>query len=167
MYYTVLKSKIHCAVVTDAQLNYVGSITIDENLMNEVSLIPNEKVLVVNNNSGARIETYVIKGKPGTGIICLNGSAARHFQKDDVVIIMAFTQMKKEQAVEHKPEVIFPYNHNLDWVDSDQMTHQLLRDRYVNSGKITTMDVEQIALQMGETEAKITKIAETIVRDSE
>ncbi|HLW50859.1 MAG TPA: aspartate 1-decarboxylase [Sphingobacteriaceae bacterium] len=108
----VLKSKIHRARVTQAELNYVGSITIDEDLMDAANLIANEKVQVVNNNNGARFETYVIKGERGSGIICLNGAAARLVQVGDVVIIFSYALMDFEKAKSFKPSVVFPGDGN-------------------------------------------------------
>lgn len=104
----ILKSKIHCATVTEANLHYMGSITIDQDLMDAANLLPGEQVHVVNNMNGARIETYVIAGERGTGCICLNGAAARLFQVGDEVIIMAYTLMTDEEARTYKPAVIFP-----------------------------------------------------------
>ncbi|HET7733117.1 MAG TPA: aspartate 1-decarboxylase [Paludibacter sp.] len=104
----VVKSKIHRATVTEANLNYIGSITIDEDLMDAANLIANEKVSVVNNNNGERLETYVITGERGSGMICLNGAAARLVQPGDIVIIMAFAMMEMEEARTFKPAVIFP-----------------------------------------------------------
>ena len=104
----ILKSKIHRVSVTDANLNYIGSITIDEDLMDAAGIIENEKVAVVNNNNGERFETYVIKGERGSGIICTNGAAARKFQPGDVVIIMAYASMTPEEAREFKPKVVIP-----------------------------------------------------------
>jgi aspartate 1-decarboxylase len=104
----VLKSKIHRVKVTEANLDYIGSITIDEDLMNAANMIQNEKVFVVNNNNGARFETYIIKGERGSGVICLNGAAARMAQKGDVVIIMTFATMDFEEAKTFKPTVVFP-----------------------------------------------------------
>ena len=104
----ILKSKIHRVKVTQAELNYVGSITIDEDLIEAANLIPNEKVQIVNNNNGARFETYVIKGERGTGIICLNGAAARLAQVGDIVIIMSFTWMEQEEARKFEPVLLFP-----------------------------------------------------------
>lgn len=104
----VLKSKIHRVKVTEANLDYIGSITIDEDLMEAANMIPNEKVFIVNNNNGARFETYIIKGERGSGMICLNGAAARMAQKGDVVIIMTFAQMDFEEAKTFKPTVVFP-----------------------------------------------------------
>ena len=108
MLITVLKSKIHCARVTEANLNYMGSITIDENLMDAAGMLEGEQVHIVNNNNGERFVTYIIKGERGKGQICLNGAAARLVQPDDVVIIMAYAQMTPEEAREFRPAVIFP-----------------------------------------------------------
>mgnify|MGYP006334571841 CR=1 FL=1 len=104
----VMKSKIHCARVTEANLNYMGSITIDEDLMDAANLIAGEKVAIVNNNNGERFETYIIKGERGTGCICLNGAAARKVQVGDIVIIMSYALMDFEEAKTFKPWVIFP-----------------------------------------------------------
>jgi len=104
----VLKSKIHKATVTEANLHYIGSITIDEDLIDAANLLENEKVHVLNLNNGERIETYVIKGERGSGEICLNGAAARKFVKGDAVIIMSFAIMEHEQAKTYKPTLIFP-----------------------------------------------------------
>jgi len=108
----VLKSKIHRARVTQAELNYVGSITIDEALMEAANIIANEKVQIVNNNNGARFETYVIKGQRGSGVICLNGAAARLAQVGDVVIIISNAQMYMEDAKTHEPALVFPDENN-------------------------------------------------------
>lgn len=108
MLLNMMKSKIHRVRVTDANLNYVGSITIDVDLMEAAHLLPNEKVQVVNNNNGARIETYVIEGERGSGTICLNGAAARHFQPDDIVLIISYAMMDEQEAKVHQPIVIFP-----------------------------------------------------------
>ena len=108
MLVTVLKSKIHCARVTEANLNYMGSITIDEDLMDAAGMLEGEQVHIVNNNNGERFITYIIKGERGSGAICLNGAAASLVQPDDVVIIMAYAQMTPEEAKEFKPAVIFP-----------------------------------------------------------
>ena len=94
----VVKSKIHRVTVTQADLNYIGSITIDEDLMDAANIIANEKVYIVNNNNGERFSTYVIKGERGSGVICLNGAAARKVQPGDVVIIMAYAMMEFEEA---------------------------------------------------------------------
>jgi aspartate 1-decarboxylase len=108
----VLKSKIHRAKVTQAELNYVGSITIDEDLMDAANLIANEKVQIVNNNNGARFETYVIKGERGSGTICLNGAAARLAQVGDIVIIMSYAYMEMDEARTYQPIAIFPDTDN-------------------------------------------------------
>ena len=108
----VLKSKIHRARVTEAELNYVGSITIDENLMIAANLIENEVVQVLNVNNGERFETYVIKGEKNSGIICLNGPAARLVQVDDIVIVVSYAAMEFEEAKKFKPVVIFPDSNN-------------------------------------------------------
>lgn len=104
----VLKSKIHRVRVTEANLDYIGSITIDEDLIEAANLIPNEKVTVLNNNNGERFETYVIKGKRGSGVICLNGAAARKALPGDVVIILSYALMDAEEARTFKPCIIFP-----------------------------------------------------------
>lgn len=108
MFIEVLKSKIHRAKVTQAELNYVGSITIDEDLMDAANMMANEKVQIVNNNNGARFETYVIKGERGTGTICLNGAAARLAQVGDIVIIMSWAYMEMDEARNYQPILIFP-----------------------------------------------------------
>jgi aspartate 1-decarboxylase len=108
----VLKSKIHRAVITEANLNYVGSITIDEDLMNAANVIENEKVQVVNVNNGERLETYVIKGRKGSGICCLNGPAARKGMVGDIVVIISYSLMDFEQAKKFKPWIVFPKEGN-------------------------------------------------------
>ena len=104
----VLKSKIHCATITEANLHYMGSITIDEALMEAAGLIAGERVYIVNNMNGERSDTYIIKGPRNSGCICLNGAAARKVQVGDVVIIMAYAQMTPEEAAAFTPKVIFP-----------------------------------------------------------
>lgn len=104
----VLKSKIHRAVITAAELHYIGSITIDEDLMDAANIIENEKVQVVNVNNGERLETYVIKGERGSGEVCMNGPAARKVQPGDIVIIIAYALMEEEKAKLYKPSIIFP-----------------------------------------------------------
>lgn len=108
MFLQVIKSKIHCATVTEANLHYMGSITIDEELMEAAGMIEGEMVHVVNNSNGERIVTYIIKGERGSGVICLNGAAAHKFSPGDVVIIMAYAIMTPEEAVFNKPRVIIP-----------------------------------------------------------
>ncbi|MFD2640369.1 aspartate 1-decarboxylase [Piscibacillus salipiscarius] len=105
MFRTLMNAKIHRATVTEANLNYVGSITIDQDLLDQVGILPHEKVQIVNNNNGERIETYVIAGERNSGVICLNGAAARKFQKGDLVIIMSYAMMTKEDAMSHRPKI--------------------------------------------------------------
>ncbi|MBD5184568.1 MAG: aspartate 1-decarboxylase [Bacteroidales bacterium] len=104
----MMKSKIHRVTVTEANLNYIGSITIDSALIKAANILPGERVFIVNNNNGERFDTYVIEGEEGSGVICLNGAAARKAQPGDVVIIMAYAQMTPEEAREFRPSVIFP-----------------------------------------------------------
>ena len=108
----VLKSKIHRAVITEANLNYVGSITIDENLIEAANIIENEKVQVVNVNNGERLETYVIRGKRGSGICCLNGPAARKGMVGDIVVIISYASMDPEEAKKFIPWIVFPKEGN-------------------------------------------------------
>jgi len=104
----VMKSKLHCVRVTESNLNYMGSITIDEDLMDAANLIAGEKVQVVDNNNGERFETYVIKGERGSGCICLNGAAARKVQVGDIIIIISYAQMDFDEAKTFTPSVVFP-----------------------------------------------------------
>jgi aspartate 1-decarboxylase len=104
----ILKSKVHRVSITEANLNYVGSLTLDEDLMDAANLIANEKVQVVNVNNGSRIETYMIKGKRGSGICCLNGPAARSGAVGDIVIVLSYARMDFEKAKTFKPWIIFP-----------------------------------------------------------
>lgn len=117
MQLSILKSKIHCAHVTEANLHYMGSITIAADLMEAAGLIAGEHVHVVNNMNGARIETYVIEGERGSGCICLNGAAARLFQPGDEIIIMSFAWMQREEALNFKPQVIFPRGEKTAWIE--------------------------------------------------
>lgn len=105
MYREMLKSKIHLATVTEANLHYVGSITIDEAILEQVDILPNEKVQVVNNHNGARLETYVIPGERGSGVICLNGAAARLVQPGDTIIIMSYIWLEEEKVKSHQPKI--------------------------------------------------------------
>lgn len=102
---TMMNGKIHRARVTEANLNYVGSITIDQDILDAVDILPNEKVQIVNNNNGARLETYVIAGERGSGVICLNGAAARLVQVDDIIIIISYAQLNEEELKCHEPKV--------------------------------------------------------------
>ena len=108
MFIEVLKSKIHCVTVTEARLDYIGSITIDEDLLDAAGILPGERVYIVNNNNGARLDTYTIAGPRGSGVICLNGAAARLVQPGDIVIIMSYATMTPDEAREFTPTVIFP-----------------------------------------------------------
>lgn len=108
----VLKSKLHCATVTEANLNYMGSITIDEDLLDAANMIAGEKVQIVNNNNGERFETYIIKGKRGSGCVCLNGAAARKVVVGDIVIIISYALMDFEEAKTFQPMVVFPKEGN-------------------------------------------------------
>ncbi|MDE7407059.1 MAG: aspartate 1-decarboxylase [Muribaculaceae bacterium] len=113
----VVKSKIHRVTVTEANLNYIGSITIDEDLMDAANIMTGERVFIVDNNNGERLDTYAIPGPRGSGVICLNGAAARKVQPGDIVIIMAYGIMTPEEARNFKPAVIFP----------DTITNKLLQ----------------------------------------
>ena len=108
----VLKSKLHCATVTEANLHYMGSITIDEDLLDAANMIAGEKVQIVNNNNGERFETYIIKGERGSGCVCLNGAAARKAVVGDVVLIISYALMDFEEAKTFKPTVVFPKEGN-------------------------------------------------------
>ena len=108
MFIEVVKSKIHRVTVTEANLNYIGSITIDEDLLDAANLIANEKVSIVNNNNGERFATYIIKGERGSGVVCLNGAAARKAQPGDIIIVMSYAMMDFEEAKTFKPSVVFP-----------------------------------------------------------
>jgi aspartate 1-decarboxylase len=112
MHITVLKSKIHRAKVTQSNLNYIGSITIDQDLMDAAGFFEHEKVQIVNVNNGERFETYTILGKRGSGVICLNGPAARKVQVDDIIIIISYADMEIEEAKRWRPSVIFPNENN-------------------------------------------------------
>lgn len=104
----MMKSKIHRVTVTQADLNYIGSITIDKELIDAAGILEGERVYIVNNNNGERFDTYVIAGEPGSGVICLNGAAARRAQPGDVIIIMTYALMTPDEAKDHKPKVVFP-----------------------------------------------------------
>lgn len=104
----LLKCKIHRVTVTEARLDYIGSITIDSELMDAAGIFPGERIYIVDNNNGERFDTYAIPGEPGSGVICLNGAAARKVQVGDIVILMCYAQMTPEEARTHKPVVLFP-----------------------------------------------------------
>lgn len=112
MLLNMLKSKIHRATVTEANLNYVGSITIDKNLMDKANILEYEKIQVVDINNGSRLETYVIQGKRGSKVICLNGAAARFAEPGDKVILMTYCQLDEDEAIDHKPIVVFLDDNN-------------------------------------------------------
>ncbi len=112
MFIEVFKSKIHRVKVTEANLNYIGSITIDEDLLDAANILVGEKVQVVNNNNGERFETYTIRGERGSGIICLNGAAARRVQVDDILIVIAYAYLTPEEAKTFEPTTIFPDDNN-------------------------------------------------------
>ncbi|HLR79957.1 MAG TPA: aspartate 1-decarboxylase [Bacillota bacterium] len=112
MFRTMMKAKIHRAIVTEANLNYIGSVTIDQAILEKVDILPHEKVHIVNNNNGARLETYVIPGERNSGVICLNGAAARLVQTGDTVIIIAYALIANEQLSSFKPKVAIMNEHN-------------------------------------------------------
>ena len=112
MLYTMFHGKIHRTVVTQARLDYMGSITIDEDLLDAAGILPGEKVQIVNNNNGERLETYTIAGERGSGVICLNGAAARKAQVGDVVIIIAYGLMDAKEAKQNEPKVVMVDEHN-------------------------------------------------------
>ncbi len=123
----MLKSKLHRATVTEANLNYVGSITIDRKLMEQANLLEYERVLVVNINNGSRLETYVMTGESGSGIICLNGAAARYVQVGDKVIIMAFCELDEQEAECHEPTVVFLKDDNsVDSIAAKEVHGQIM-----------------------------------------
>lgn len=123
MLLNMFKGKIHRATVTEADLNYVGSITIDKNLLEASGILPGERVQIVNNNNGARLETYVIEGEPGSGVICLNGAAARLVHVGDTVIIIAYCWLDAEEVKTFKPKVVFCGADNQIEEVSDHETH--------------------------------------------
>lgn len=112
MYRQILKAKIHRATVTDARVDYEGSITIDEELLKAADILPYEKVLIANLNNGSRIESYAIAGQPGSGIICMNGGAARYASKGDLVIIMSFAVLQEDEIESHQPKTVYVDHQN-------------------------------------------------------
>ena len=124
MFRMMMKSKIHKATVTEANLQYVGSITIDTALMEAADILPNEKVQVVNNNNGARLETYVIPGERDSGVICLNGAAARHVQVGDQIIIISYAMLTDEAAHQYNPKVVFVNEENLQFKITSEEVHR-------------------------------------------
>jgi len=127
MLLTMFKSKLHRATVTEANLNYVGSITIDKTLLDAANILPGEKVQIVNNNNGARLETYTIEGPKDSGVICLNGAAARLVQPGDSVIIIAYAQMDSEEAKTFKPAVVFVDDENKIIEMADEEIHGTIK----------------------------------------
>lgn len=119
---TIMNAKLHRARVTEADLNYVGSITIDEELLDAVGMLPGERVQIVNNNNGSRLETYIIAGERGSGVVCLNGAAARLVQKGDVVIIVSYVMMTEEEIRNHQPKiaVLNDSNHIVEMIDAER-----------------------------------------------
>lgn len=127
MFRTMMNGKIHRAKVTEANLNYVGSITIDEDLLDAVGMVANEKVAIVNNNNGARLETYIIPGERGSGVVCLNGAAARLVQEGDIVIIISYIMVPEEAVPTHKPKVaIMGENNRIIELIHDEPAHTIL-----------------------------------------
>jgi len=121
MFRTMMNGKIHRARVTEANLNYVGSITIDQDILDAVGMVPNEKVQIVNNNNGHRFETYIIPGERGSGVCCLNGAAARLVHKDDVVIIISYALVAEEKVAMHRPKVaIMDENNKITQIIADE-----------------------------------------------
>jgi aspartate 1-decarboxylase len=123
MLLNMFKGKIHRAFVTEANLNYVGSVTIDSTLLEAAGILPGEKVQIVNNNNGARLETYTIKGEANSGVICLNGAAARLVQPGDSVIIIAYTWLDQEEAKTFEPKVVFVDENNKITETSNEEIH--------------------------------------------
>ena len=121
MFRMMMNSKLHRATVTEADLNYVGSITIDSELLEIAGMLPNEKVHVVNNNNGARFETYIIAGERGSGVICVNGAAARLVQRGDIVIILSYVYMSDEEASTHEPTVLI--------MDDKNQVKEIIREK--------------------------------------
>ncbi|QRL09579.1 aspartate 1-decarboxylase [Bacillus velezensis] len=127
MYRTMMAGKLHRATVTEANLNYVGSITIDEDLLDAVGMLANEKVQIVNNNNGARLETYIIPGKRGSGVICLNGAAARLVQEGDKVIIISYQMMSDQEAKSHQPKVaVLDHQNKIEQMLGQEPAHTIL-----------------------------------------
>jgi aspartate 1-decarboxylase len=127
MFRNMMNGKIHRATVTEANLNYVGSITIDEDLLDAVGMIANEKVQIVNNNNGARLETYIIPGERGSGVICLNGAAARLVQPGDIIIIISYALVSEEKVTNHKPRVaILDENNRIKELIYNEPAHTIM-----------------------------------------
>jgi aspartate 1-decarboxylase len=127
MFRTLMNAKIHRARVTEANLNYVGSITIDADILDAVGMVPNEKVQIVNNNNGARFETYIIPGERGSGVFCLNGAAARLVQKGDIIIVISYAMIPEEKIAEHRPKIaIMDENNRIQQLIVEEPAHTVL-----------------------------------------
>lgn len=127
----MMTGKIHKAIITEANLNYVGSVTIDSTLMKAAGIYPNQKVQIVNNNNGVRMETYVIEGEKDSGIICLNGAAARLVHPGDVVIIIAYGLMDEKEIASHKPKVVFVDNNNkIKTIGTESAKDNIQKNKY-------------------------------------
>lgn len=127
MFRTLMNAKIHRARVTEANLNYVGSITIDADILDAVGMVANEKVQIVNNNNGARFETYIIPGERGSGVFCLNGAAARLVQKGDIIIVISYVMIPEEKIAEHRPKIaIMDENNRIQQLIVEEPAHTVL-----------------------------------------
>ncbi|GLH65217.1 aspartate 1-decarboxylase [Parageobacillus sp. G301] len=127
MFRTLMNAKIHRARVTEANLNYVGSITIDADILDAVGMVPNEKVQIVNNNNGARFETYIIPGERGSGVFCLNGAAARLVQKGDIIIVISYAIVPEEKISQHRPKIaIMDENNRIQQLIVQEPAHTVL-----------------------------------------
>ncbi|WP_143415242.1 aspartate 1-decarboxylase [Geobacillus sp. E263] len=127
MFRTLMNAKIHRARVTEANLNYVGSITIDADILDAVGMVANEKVQVVNNNNGARFETYIIPGERGSGVFCLNGAAARLVQKGDVIIVISYAIVPEDKIAQHRPKIaIMDENNRIQQLIVEEPAHTVL-----------------------------------------
>ncbi|MFC4183886.1 aspartate 1-decarboxylase [Saccharococcus thermophilus] len=127
MFRTLMNAKIHRARVTEANLNYVGSITIDADILDAVGMVANEKVQIVNNNNGARFETYIIPGERGSGVFCLNGAAARLVQKGDIIIVISYVMVPEEKIAEHRPKIaIMDENNRIQQLIVEEPAHTVL-----------------------------------------
>jgi aspartate 1-decarboxylase len=127
MFRTLMNAKIHRARVTEANLNYVGSITIDADILDAVGMVPNEKVQIVNNNNGARFETYIIPGERGSGVFCLNGAAARLVQKGDIIIVISYALVPEEKIAQHRPKIaIMDENNRIQQLIVEEPAHTIL-----------------------------------------
>jgi aspartate 1-decarboxylase len=127
LFRTLMNAKIHRARVTEANLNYVGSITIDADILDAVGMVANEKVQIVNNNNGARFETYIIPGERGSGVFCLNGAAARLVQKGDIIIVISYAIVPEEKIAQHRPKIaIMDENNRIQQLIVQEPAHTVL-----------------------------------------